>query len=116
MLLLDAYLVGGLLNHTLHCCIHDFTHFGGHKNLNVNKVMAALCNIPMALPSAISFGRYHSDHHNFLGEINGDPDLPLLWESKLSAQHKWYKYAFYLVIEVFYAMRPVFMKNPSINR
>jgi sphingolipid 4-desaturase/C4-monooxygenase len=66
-MLVDAYLLGGLLNHTLHCCIHDFTHFGGHPNININKIMAALCNIPMGLPSALSFLRYHSDHHNFLG-------------------------------------------------
>jgi sphingolipid 4-desaturase/C4-monooxygenase len=115
VLLLDAYLIGGLVNHTLHCCIHDFTHFGGHTNMTVNKVMAVICNIPMAIPSALSFGRYHSDHHNFLGELEGDPDLPLLWESKLSYKFKWYKYVFYSVIELFYALRPVFMKNPSIS-
>jgi sphingolipid delta-4 desaturase len=66
LLLLDAYLIGGLLNHTLHCCIHDFTHFAGHTNANINRFMAILCNIPMGIPSALSFGRYHSDHHNFL--------------------------------------------------
>lgn len=84
--------------------------------MTVNKIMAALCNIPMAIPSALSFGKYHSDHHNFLGEEMGDPDLPLPWESKLSYKFKWYKYLFYLVIEVFYALRPVFMKNPTLSR
>jgi len=98
LLLLDAYLIGGLLNHTLHCCIHDFTHFGGHPNININKIMAALCNIPMGLPSALSFLRYHSDHHNFLGEDRNDPDLPLRWESELSHKFKWYKYLFYATI------------------
>jgi sphingolipid delta-4 desaturase len=34
--------------------------------MTVNKIMAVICNIPMGIPSAISFGRYHSDHHNFL--------------------------------------------------
>lgn len=47
--------------------------------MSVNKIMAALCNIPMALPSAMSFGRYHSEHHNFFSEENEDPDLPLAW-------------------------------------
>lgn len=64
--LANAYLVGGFLNHTLHCCIHDFTHYCGGCNMTLNKFMAMLCNIPMGLPSAISFGRYHADHHNFL--------------------------------------------------
>lgn len=30
----------------------------------------------MGIPSALSFGRYHSDHHNFMGEVDKDPDLP----------------------------------------
>jgi sphingolipid delta-4 desaturase len=84
--------------------------------MNVNKIMGVLCNVPMAIPSAISFGRYHSDHHNFLGEVLGDPDLPMPWESKLSYQYRWYKYVFYAIIEVFYALRPVFMKNPNLSR
>jgi sphingolipid delta-4 desaturase len=84
--------------------------------MTVNKIMAVLCNIPMTIPSALSFGKYHSDHHNFLGEKNEDPDLPLLWESNMSAKFKWYKYVFYSIIELFYALRPVFMKNPTLTR
>lgn len=78
--------------------------------------MAVLCNIPMGIPSALSFGRYHSDHHNFLGELNGDPDLPLEWEAKLSRSFKWYKYVFYVIISLFYAGRPLFMHKPSLTR
>ncbi len=42
--------------------------------------MGMFCNIPMGVPSAISFGKFHSDHHNFLGEYGKDPDLPLMAE------------------------------------
>jgi sphingolipid delta-4 desaturase len=115
ILLLDAYLVGAFLDHTLHCAIHDFTHWSGSKNMMVNKGVAILCNIPMGVPSAISFGRYHSDHHNFLSELEKDPDLPLPWEARLSADKKWYKYVFYMLIEVFYGARPIFMNNPSMR-
>ena len=37
------------------------------------------------------------------------------WEARISADHKWYKYFFYSIIEVFYALRPIFMHNPSIR-
>ena len=37
------------------------------------------------------------------------------WESKLSYDHPWYKFVFYAIIEVFYALRPIFMQNPSIR-
>jgi sphingolipid delta-4 desaturase len=66
--LLTAYIVGGTINHSLHVLIHDLTHWAGHKNLYVNKFFGILCNIPMGIPSAISFGKYHNDHHNYLGE------------------------------------------------
>jgi hypothetical protein len=36
--------------------------------MTVNKVKAILCNIPMGFPSALSFGKHHADHHNYLGE------------------------------------------------
>jgi sphingolipid 4-desaturase/C4-monooxygenase len=44
-----------------------------------------------------------------------DPDLPLPWESKLSYDYPRYKYVFYAIIEAFYALRPIFMHNPSIR-
>ena len=33
----------------------------------------------------------------------------------MAYRFKPYKYFFYLIIEVFYALRPIFMKNPSIR-
>ena len=77
--------------------------------MTLNKVTAMIANIPMAIPTAMSFSRYHADHHNYMGEINNDPDLPLFWESKLSYDYPWYKYLFYAILELFYALRPIFM-------
>lgn len=64
--LLNSYLVGGTLAHTLGTCIHDLTHYCGSCNMMLNKVVAIIANIPMAIPSAMSFGRYHADHHNYM--------------------------------------------------
>jgi sphingolipid delta-4 desaturase len=47
--------------------IHDFTHWAGCSDLTLNKAFAIFCNIGMGIPSAISFGIYHADHHNYLG-------------------------------------------------
>jgi sphingolipid delta-4 desaturase len=67
VIFITVYILGGTLNHTLHVLIHDFTHWAGHPNILVNKVFAIFCNISMGLPSAIGFGIYHADHHNYLG-------------------------------------------------
>ena len=68
--------------------------------------MAALCNIPMGIPSAIIFGRYHADHHNFLSEKGKDPDLPMRGESKIS-QFPPFKFFFWIFLTLFYGLRPV---------
>jgi sphingolipid delta-4 desaturase len=98
--------VGGTVNHTLHVLIHDFTHWAGHSSIFVNKVMAILCNIPMGFPSAISFGKYHADHHNFLGEKRKDPDLPLDEESYMSKSFI-FKLMFVIAMSLVYAFRPL---------
>lgn len=46
-----------------------------------------------------------------MGEENVDPDMPLLWEARQSYQHKWYKYAYYLLINFVYSVRPLIMKK-----
>lgn len=108
------YVVGGTLGHTLHVLIHDFTHFGGHSSITVNKIMAVLCNIPMGFPSALSFGKYHSDHHNYLGEAGRDPDLPMRLESQ-SSLFVPFKFFFWSVLSLFYAFRPLFCYNRGIG-
>lgn len=108
------YVVGGTYGHTLHVLIHDFTHFGGHSNMTVNKIMAVLCNIPMGIPSALSFGKYHADHHNYLGELGKDPDLPIKAESILS-KFVPFKFLFWSLISLFYAFRPMFFYTRKIQ-
>jgi len=104
--LATVYILGGTVNHTLHVLIHDFTHWAGHPNMTVCKIFAILCNIPMGVPSAISFGKFHADHHNFLGEHGKDPDLPFMEESE-HIRKKFGKFIFFLTISIIYAFRPL---------
>jgi sphingolipid delta-4 desaturase len=60
------YTMGGLLGHTCHVLIHDLTHLVGHSDPTINKIFACIANIAIGVPSAISFGKFHADHHNFL--------------------------------------------------
>ena len=111
-----AYWIGGTIGHTLHVLIHDFTHWAGHENITVNKIFAVACNIPMGIPSALSFGKHHSDHHNFLGEPMKDPDLPVKQESEAS-KNPFYKLFFWVFLTIFYAFRPlIFSSNAKLNK
>ena len=114
MLLTIIYIFGATINHTLHILIHDFTHWTGHQNLIVNKIFAVLCNIPMGLPSALSFGRYHSDHHNFMGEVDKDPDLPTYFEIE-KANSSLKKLIYFMLMSPIYALRPFICMHKQMN-
>lgn len=68
----------------------------------------------MGFPSAISFGKYHADHHNFLGEKYKDPDLPFEKESILSKSVA-FKFIFMIGISVVYAFRPMLFMRKTIT-
>lgn len=70
------YIVGATLNHTCHILIHDLTHYTAYDSFIANRANAIFVNIPIAVPSAISFGRYHRDHHLNMGNPDFDYDLP----------------------------------------
>lgn len=76
------YIVGATANHTAQVLIHDLTHYTCFESIFWNKVLACIICIPTAVPSAITFGRYHSDHHYYLGVAGVDADLPTEWEIK----------------------------------
>lgn len=98
----------------MHVLIHDFTHWAGHPNMYVNKVFGILCNIPMGLPSAISFGKYHNDHHNYLGEPGKDPDLPTGIEAFI-CRNAFCKFMFLILLTFVYALRPVIIMPKKIG-
>lgn len=83
--------------------------------MTVNKIMAIMCNIPQGVPSALPFGKYHADHHNYLGEEDKDPDLPTVAESKAS-KYIFFKWFFWGFMTLFYAFRPVFTMQRKITK
>lgn len=112
--ILLAYLIGGVLNHGLFVLIHDITHFNCFKTQTQNKIWAIFTNLPQVIPSAIGFGRYHKDHHSFLGDVIHDPDIPTLWEIRFF-NTTFRKLVFFFVLPIFYGLRPYFKtpKSPS---
>jgi len=76
MFLAVTYIFGGAIAHASHILIHDFTHFAGGQSPNMCQLFAILNNLCTGIPSAISYGNYHADHHNFNGEYRKDSGLP----------------------------------------
>lgn len=106
-----ALTIGAIFNHALFVLYHDITHFNCFRSMRMNQIAAIICNLPQILPSAIGFGRYHRDHHTYLGDNIKDPDIPTLTEVKMF--QFWYTRLIYVFfMPFFYGLRP-YVKAPK---
>ena len=68
-------------------------------------------NLTIGVPMSISFKRYHTDHHRYLGDEVSDTDLPTLFEARLFCT-TFGKFCWVLLQPMFYIFRP-FIVNPK---
>lgn len=108
-----AYCFGGVLNHSLGSAIHEIGHnlAFGHSRPWANRLLSIWCNLPIVAPMAISYKKYHQDHHRYLGEENQDVDIPTRLESFLF-RHPITKILWLAVHPIIHAIRP-FYKSPK---
>nr|CAH8867036.1 unnamed protein product [Trichobilharzia regenti] len=110
--LILTYVISGTINHSLGCAIHEVGHnlVFGHKYGKANRIYSIFINLPMGLPIAISYKKYHQAHHRWLGHEDGDADMPLRLEARLFT-HPVSRLIWIIIHPAFYAFRP-FIKNP----
>jgi len=106
--ILCLYCVGATLSHSYFVLMHDLTHYTCFESKTLNQLMAILGNFAQGVPSAVAFGRYHRDHHTYLGIPTGDPDLPSTLEIKYF-NTPFRKMVFILLMPFFYSIKPYFM-------
>ncbi|QRV82085.1 Fatty acid desaturase [Ceratobasidium sp. AG-Ba] len=108
--ILAAYAIGGTANHNLFLAIHEITHNLAFRGVKANKLFAMFANLPIGIPYAITFKKYHIEHHKHLGEDGIDTDLPSRLEM-ICLQNVAGK-AFFCTFQIlFYALRPGFIRS-----
>ena len=113
--LVMAYTVGGMINHAMNVLIHDAGHNLVFKGSCQNRWIAIFMNLPLGIPSAISFRRYHHKHHRHLGVYPEDPDVPTPFEERYVCGPV-SKLLWLLFFPFFYTLRPYIVRplRPSV--
>lgn len=114
ILLLVAYAYGGTVNHTLQLAVHELSHNLAFESLLANRLTQLLANLPTGIPSAMTFTRYHMEHHQFQGVDGIDTDVPTQWEVQTFTNAA-LKMLWVFCQPLFYAFRPLVVKpkNPG---
>lgn len=108
-----TYVVSALMNHSLFLAMHEATHRSLLPYRWMNDFLAICTNMPMGVPAAVAFKRYHIDHHVGIGIDGFDMDIPTEFEAKFF-QTKLGKLIFILIIPLTYTLRPIFIKPKHI--
>uniref|UniRef100_A0A9L0RQB3 Delta 4-desaturase, sphingolipid 2 n=1 Tax=Equus caballus TaxID=9796 RepID=A0A9L0RQB3_HORSE len=116
-LLFWAYAFGGCVNHSLTLAIHDISHNAafGTARASHNRWFAIFANLPMGVPYAASFKKYHVDHHRYLGGDGLDVDVPTRLEGWLFCTPA--RKLLWLALQpFFYSLRPLCVNPKAVTR
>ena len=110
LLTLLTYVISGTVNHALLLAIHETAHnmAFGHTKPMYNKIFSMFVNIPIGVPMAVSFKKYHMEHHKYQGHEHLDTDIPTAIEAELFTNTLG-KAIWMFLQPFFYALRPLFM-------
>jgi len=115
LIVMVAYLFGGVVNQALLLAIHELSHNLAFKKPWHNRLFGVFINLPVGVPVAETFRYYHLLHHVHQGEAGTDTDLPTEAEGRLlrslPAKLIW------VIGQGFaYALRPLFVhpKRPTL--
>lgn len=78
-----AWTVGAVVSLGLWVLIHECVHDLVFRSSRSNFWMLLLANLPLVLPVADGFRKYHLMHHRHFGNPTLDPDVPSPWEARV---------------------------------
>jgi len=106
-----AWLAGAVADHALWTLIHECSHNLVFRTSPPNALLAIVANLPIILPGAIAFRKYHLLHHAWQGVANLDADLASPGEARLVGNAWWRKALWLLFFPLAQALRVRHLRN-----
>jgi sphingolipid delta-4 desaturase len=106
-----AYTVGAFAGHALFVMIHECAHRLVFRRRLPNILAGLIANLPLFVPGAVSFQKYHLKHHAYQGVYELDADIPSRWEARLVGRSPLRKALWLLLYPVFQAVRSFRVKD-----
>ncbi|XP_015274460.1 PREDICTED: sphingolipid delta(4)-desaturase/C4-monooxygenase DES2-like [Gekko japonicus] len=112
-----TYTVGGYVSHSLTLAIHEISHnvAFGNKRPTWNSYFNMFANLPIGIPIAATFKKYHIDHHRYLAGDRLDVDLPTYLECRLFNTSLG-KLIWVFLQPLCYALRPLFVRPKPVSQ
>lgn len=104
-----CYTIGGTLTHWLSLGNHELSHNLCFKKTIYNELLGMFANFAQGLPSAVTFKKYHLEHHYHQGSDDIDVDIPTDLEGKIFT-NTFLKVIWVFLQPAFYALRPLIIK------
>jgi len=114
VIVLASWFVGAFAAHALFVVIHEATHRLILNGTAANRLAGIFANLPLILPSSMSFELCHLKHHAYQGVYEYDVDLPNHWELKFFGSSVLGKAAWLLILPLLLALRPLRLKGVQL--
>ncbi len=111
----SVYLLGATIAHSIFTAIHETSHHLAFKSLWANRCFAIFINLPLGVPVAMGFEKYHFSHHRNLGHLQKDPDIPLVSEAKMFYSSMG-KLLWLFIQPLTYVLRPLIKSPEKLTR
>ncbi|WP_206539332.1 fatty acid desaturase [Aurantiacibacter luteus] len=105
-MVLAAYCVGAVVALALWTLLHECTHDLVFGTVRANRMLGLVASLPLVLPVAESFRKYHLLHHRHPGDPVLDGDVASAWECRLVGNSAWRKALWLMAGPLMQSLRP----------
>ena len=114
LVVVSAYCIGAIASLALWTLLHECTHDLVMRTARGNRRLGLIASLPLVIPVAAAFRRYHLMHHRYLGDGILDGDIASHWECRLVGNRMVRKSLWLLAAPVMQALRPMRMKGVKL--